>query len=148
MSESVHVAAYVPSEQVERWEERREEFGFQSRSEFVEAMVEAGLKQFDAIVIEPDETNVELRNQRNELRKELDHARERIEELEELLFQSEQQTIQKFIESNPGARYDEIIQHVANTVPGRVTTHLNEMEGDSLYVQDEQYYPTEREGSE
>jgi len=42
-----------------------------SMSEFMEAMVEAGLKKFDTSNVEPDETNRELREQRNELKGEL-----------------------------------------------------------------------------
>jgi hypothetical protein len=53
-----------------------------SVSEFMQAMVETGLKKFDATV-NPDETARELREQRNEL----DHARTRIERFETRLYQ-------------------------------------------------------------
>ncbi len=35
----------------------------------------------------------------------------------------------EYIESNPGASYEEIVQRVINTVPGRVTRQLEELEG-------------------
>jgi len=114
--------------------------GFRSRSEFVEAMIEAGLKKFDTSEVEPDETNHELREQRNHLKAELDRARDRIQELEDTVYHGERQTITEFVEDNPGATYDEIIQHVIDTVPGRVTDQLDDLEGDVLRVEDDGYY--------
>lgn len=140
MSESNHVATYPSDEQLDRWEDRCEEMEFRSRSEFVEAMVEAGLKKFDATDVDPDETNRELREQRNDLKAELDRARTRIQELEDAVYHGERQTITEYVEENPGATYDEIIQHVIDTVPGRVTTHLDDLEGDVLRVEGDGYY--------
>jgi len=140
MSDYNNVATYPSDEQLERWEDRCEEMGFRSRSEFVEAMVEAGLKKFDASEVDPDETNRELRNQRNDLKAELDRARDRIQELEDAVYHGERQAITEFVEENPGATYDEIIQHVIDTVPGRVTDHLDDLEGDVLRVEDDGYY--------
>jgi hypothetical protein len=45
----------------------------------MQSMVEAGMKKFDGSV-EPDETNHELREQRNDLKDELDRTRSRVEE--------------------------------------------------------------------
>jgi len=140
MSDYNNVATYPSDEQLERWEDRCEEMGFRSRSEFVEAMVEAGLKKFDASEVDPDETNRELRDQRNDLKAELDRARDRIQELEDAVYHGERQAITEFVEENPGATYDEIIQHVIDTVPGRVTDHLDDLEGDVLRVEDDGYY--------
>lgn len=135
-----HVATYPSEAQLERWEARCDQLGFRSRSEFVEAMVEAGLKKFDAASVEPDETNRELREQRNDLKAELDRARERIQRLEDAVYHGERQTIKEFVDTNPGASYNEIIQHVIDTVPERVTTHLDDMEGEDLRVEDGRYY--------
>jgi len=140
MSDSNHVATYPSDKQLKRWEKRCEKLGFRSRSEFVEAMVEAGLKKFDAPEIEPDETNRELRTQRNELKTELKRARGRIQELEDVVYQGERQAITEYVEENPGASYDEIIQHVIATVPDRITQHLDDLEGDALQLEDDSYY--------
>jgi hypothetical protein len=143
MSDYNHVATYPSGEQLARWEDRSEEMGFRSRSEFVEAMVEAGLKKFDAEGIEPDESNRELREQRNDLKAELDRARSRIQTLEAAAYDGERREITEFVEANPGATYDEIIQHVMVTVPERVTEHLNDLEGDELQAEEDGYYVRE-----
>jgi len=132
---------YPTEDQYDRWKQQAEEFDM-SVSEFMQAMVEAGLKKFDATV-EPDETARELREQRNGLRDELDHARGRIEELETRLYQGERAAVREYIEENPGATYDEIIQHVVDTVPERVTQHLDDLEGEDVSVEDDRYYPRE-----
>jgi chaperonin GroEL (HSP60 family) len=136
---------YPTVEQYDRWKQRAEEFDM-SVSEFMQAMFEAGLKKFDATV-EPDETARELREQRNDLRDELDHARSRIEDLENRLYQGERAAVRDYVEENRGATYDEIIQHVVDTVPERVTKHLDDLEGEDVQVEDDRYYPREdREG--
>lgn len=143
MSDYSQVSTYPSEDQLERWEARCEEMRFRSRSEFVEAMIEAGLKKFDATEVDPDETNRELREQRNDLKAELDRARDRIQELEDAAYHGERQAIKEFVEENPGATYGEIIQHVIDTVPGRVTDHLDDLEGDVLRVEDDGYYVRE-----
>ena len=144
MANSRHAATYLSEEQYERWQARAEEMGM-SMSEFIESMGEAGMKKFSATV-EPDETNQELREQRRQLKDELDHARSRIQELEDMVYQGERRTIERYVESNPGATYDEIIQHIIDTVPSRVTTQLGDLEGDMLRYEDEGYY-SERKGN-
>ena len=145
MSSDTQPAMTYPTEdQYDRWKQRAEEFDM-SVSEFMAAMVEAGLKKFDASV-EPDETLTELREQRNDLRDELDHARTRIESLEDRIHHGERATIRQFVEENPEATYDEIIQHVLDSAPGRVTNHLADLEGEDLRVEDGGYYPMDTEG--
>lgn len=139
MAESKHAATYPSDQQYDRWQTRANELGM-STSEFIEAMVKAGLKKFDASVA-PDETNRELRQQRNELKDELDRARDRIQDLEDTVYRGERQTITEYVRANPGAQYDEIIRHVMRTVPERVTTHLDDMEGEELLFDDDRYYP-------
>lgn len=140
MGDYNHVATYPSNDQFARWEDHSEEMGFRSRSEFVEAMVEAGLKKFDTPRIEPDETNRELRDQRNDLKTELNRARNRIQELEDAVYDGERQEVVEFVKANPGATYDEIIQRVMVTVPERVTDHLNDLEGDKIRVEDDGHY--------
>jgi len=144
MTDSRHAATYPSAQQYERWEDRADDLGM-STSEFIEAMVEAGMKKFEATV-EPDETNQELREQRNELKTELDRARDRIQELEDAVYHGERRTIKRYVEDNRGATYDEVIQHVINAVPQRVTTHLDDLEGEELRYEDGGYYPTETGG--
>jgi ElaB/YqjD/DUF883 family membrane-anchored ribosome-binding protein len=144
MVDSRHAATYPSEEQYQRWQDRADDLGM-SMSEFMEAMVEAGMKKFD-VSVEPDETNQELRQQRNELKTELDRARDRIQELEDAVYHGERRTIKRYVEDNPGATYDEVIQHVIDTVPQRVTTHLDDLEGDELRYVDGGYYPAESGG--
>ena len=144
MGDSRHAATYPSEEQYQRWQDRADDLGM-SMSEFMEAMVEAGMKKFD-VSVEPDETNQELRQQRNELKTELDRARDRIQELEDAVYHGERRTIKRYVEDNPGATYDEVIQHVIDTVPQRVTTHLDDLEGDELQYVDGGYYPAESGG--
>jgi len=143
MSDTRHAATYLPEEQYERWQKLADNRGM-SMSEFIEAMVEAGLKKFE-LTVQQDVTNHELREQRNELKAELDRARDRIQELEDAIYHGERQTIKQYVEANPGATYDDIIQHVINTVPQRVTTHLDDLEGDELRNTDHGYYPAKNE---
>jgi len=141
MGDYTHVATYPDDDQLERWEQKADDLGFRSRSEFIEAMVEAGLKKFDAASVEPDETNRELREQRNDLKTQLDRARDRIDELEDAVYHGERQAIAEYVEANPGATYDQIFQHVIDTAAGRVTSHLEDMEGDVLRADnDDGYY--------
>jgi len=147
VSESRHAATYPTEEQYERWQSHADEMDMRSMSEFVEAMVEAGLKKFDARSVQPDETNQELRQQRNDLKTELDAARRRIQELEDAAYHGERQEIKDFIETNPGASYDEIIQHIIDTIPERVTAHLDQMEGEYLLIEEDRYYAQEEGNS-
>ena len=145
MADSRHAATYPSEEQYQRWQDRADDLGM-SMSEFMEAMVEAGMKKFD-VTVKPDETNQELREQRNELKGELDRARNRIQELEDAVYHGERRTIKRYVEDNPGATYDHIIQHVIDTVPQRVTTHLDDLEGDELRQEDGGYYPADNGGN-
>jgi hypothetical protein len=143
MGNNQHVATYPAEDQHHRWEDQADALGM-SLSEFVETMVEAGLKKFEPTV-DPDMTNQELRDQRNELKQELDHARTRIQQLEQTAYHGERRTIKRFVNQNPGVTYDEIMQHIIDTVPRRVTMNLDELEGDAIKNTDEGYYPAQTE---
>lgn len=132
---------YPAPEQYEGWKSEAEEMDM-SVSSWIQAMVEAGRKKFDATV-EPDESAQELREQRNDLKDELEHARERVAQLETRLHRGERAVVQEYVEANPGATYSEIVQHVADTVPERVSKHLEELEGQALHVDGDCYYPVE-----
>lgn len=143
-SDSHPTTTYPTEDQYNRWEARADELGM-SMSEFVECMVEAGLKKFE-VSVTPDETNQELREQRNDLKDELDRARRRIEQLEDELHHGERGTIRDYVEANPGATYDEIVQHIIDTAAGRVVSYLEGLEGDKLRVETDDdgtdlYYP-------
>jgi len=145
-SDTQPAMTYPTTEQYERWKDRAAEFDM-SVSEFMQAMVKAGLKKFDAAV-DPDETNQELRQQRNDLKDELARTRGRIRTLEDRLHDDERNTVHQYVENNPGATYDEIIQHVIDTVPERVSDHLDELEGESLTTDDGAYYATDDDASD
>ncbi|RLM47527.1 hypothetical protein DVK00_03190 [Haloarcula sp. Atlit-47R] len=130
---------YPTPEQYQGWKDDAKEMDM-SVSEWMQAMIEAGRKKFDAQV-EPDESAEQLRRQRNDLKTELERARERIQELETQLHHGEQAVIREFVEENPGATFEDITRHVIDTVPERLNRHLDELEGDALYVDDDGYYP-------
>jgi hypothetical protein len=132
---------YPTDAQYARWKDRANEFDM-TVSEFMQGMIEAGMKKFDATV-EPDETTRELRAQRNDLKGELDHARSRIDRLEDRLHRNEYTTVHEYIEENPGATFDEIVQRVIDTVPSRVNTHLTDLEGDHICIEDGRYFPAD-----
>jgi len=132
---------YPASDQYEDWKSDAADMDM-SVSEWMQAMVEAGRKKFDATV-EPDETVRELREQRNDLKEELEHARGRIQKLENQLHRGERETIKEFVRNNPGATRGEIGQRLADTVPERLNPHLDALEGVELEKDGEEYYPVE-----
>lgn len=134
---------YPTPEQYEGWKAEADEMDM-STSEWMQAMIEAGRKKFDAQV-DPDESAQELREQRNDLKEELDRARERIQELETQVHHGEQEAIREFIEENPGATFDDIARKLSETVPNRLNRHLDELEGDAVTVDGDEYYPAEEE---
>ena len=138
---SKQAATYPTEEQYQRWRTQADGRDM-SMSEWMECMIEAGQKKFD-VAVEPDETNQELRDQRNDLREELVRARERIDHLEDRLVRGERGTIKEFIQANPGASYAEIVQHLGNTLPSRVTNHLDDLTGRGIRVDEGAYYPLE-----
>lgn len=134
-------ATYVPEEQYARWASRAEELGM-SVSEFIKSMVEAGNKKFEATV-DPDETDRELREQRNHYKTEFERIQSRVEKLEDRLNQGEKAEIRRYVAENPGATFAEIHQHLIETVPERANRILEELEGDDLRVQADSYYLSE-----
>jgi hypothetical protein len=129
------VAAYPSEEVKKKWQQKADEMGM-SNSEFVCAMVAAGLKKFNR-GIQPHETCDDLRQSRNYYRDELESARAKIEDLEKKNDLSEREAILEYLEDNPGAEYRDIVQHIANTANSRVTQLLDRIEGDEIEI-DEQ----------
>lgn len=138
MRKSIPVTVYVPEGTRDRWKDAAENMEM-SQSEFVAAMTEAGQKKFDT-KIEPDETDDEIREARNYFERELKNERREKEQLEEQLHGGEQQAITNFIESNPGASYQDIVKYVTDTAPSRVSNHLEEMNGQSIWSGGDGYY--------
>ncbi|QWC20816.1 hypothetical protein KI388_07615 [Halorubrum sp. 2020YC2] len=138
-----HVATYPTDEQLERWKCEAAEMDM-SFSEWIQAMVEAGMKKFSPSV-ERDEDINDLRKQRNNLRKELEARRSRVQELETALYQGEREAIAEYIENNPGAEYGEIIQHMMNSTPERVSRQLDVLDGERVRRDEEMFYPIESE---
>lgn len=146
--EKKHVAAHVPMAQYRVWKREADAMD-ESMSTWVQMMTSAGRKKFDRSGLTPDETRIELREQRNDYRDALRDARERINKLERERSASERRAIIEYVEKNPGADKGEILQHVVNTTNGRVSTLLTELEGVEVRVDDEgRFYAGERRNSE
>lgn len=127
---SHHLATYPRDEQYERWKKEADARNM-SMAEFAECMIEAGLKKFE-INVTPDESAAELREQRNDLRDELTHARSRIEKLEQQMYTGERGEILRFIEENGPVGYADIIGHLNVTANQRVVDFLERCEGEAV----------------
>ena len=141
MTDTQMAATYPTEEQYARWKKEADDFDM-STSEFMQAMIEAGMKKFERHV-ETDEDARELRQQRNDLKEELDEARDRIRSLEEQVYSGEKAAVEEFIQDNPGADWGDISRHIADTVPVRVNRHLTELEGEEIYSEGDEFYPME-----
>lgn len=139
------VQSYTKAEQKARWQERAEEKD-RTMSGFIQDMVELGLKVDRGldVTLQPDETNQELREQRDDLKAENDHLRDRISKLEDMLYWSDPAEIERYVEDNPGADFDAIKEHLRATVPERAQSHLTVMEGEELRMNPNGlYFPCE-----
>lgn len=139
--ETATATAYPTVEQYERWKEQANELDL-TASEFIKSMTEVGRKKFE-VAVEPDETSRELREHRNDLKRQLEQARERVKSLEDRLHHGERGQIKQYVEENPGASYADIVQSLSNTLPDRVTKHLDEMEGATVRREGGDYYAAE-----
>lgn len=138
---TVHTQIKQPVGQKERWRERANDLDA-TLSEFIRDMVESGMKPF-ATEVERDESIEELREQRNDLRDELDHARRRIEDLEDQIYRSERAAIDEFVRENPGVEFADVVQYMIDTAGERVGKHLDALTGDSIRYDptEDRYYP-------
>lgn len=121
LSEDTKYAVCYPSVcQYEQWENRSQQMGYTSVSQFMTEMIEAGYTQFNSSITYDEETT-ELRKQRNELKRELDASRERIAHLEEQVYRGEHRAIIEFLrEQETGASFAEIVQYVIDDTPARI----------------------------
>lgn len=133
--------SYPTPEQYDRWTDRADELDM-SVSEFIQNMVEAGLKVdsgFD-VEVQPDESVRDLREQRNDMKEEVDRLRERVAELEERLHDRERRAVIDGVEKSEKATFDQVVDHVQKTAAPRVTRHLEELEGEALERDDEGFW--------
>lgn len=134
---------YPHRQQYEEWQTRAERNGYNSLSQFMIEMIEAGSKEIE-ISVTLDENQAELRSQRNELREQLRKARNRIAELEKEVYSGERQEIINFLaEQTDGATFAEIVQHLVDDAPARVAQQLDEMEGEDLTRENNRYRTSE-----
>jgi hypothetical protein len=131
---------YPSVSQYEQWKEQSEQMGYNSVSQFMTEMVEAGYKQLGEAIIYDQET-AKLRQQRNELKRELDESRERVTRLEEKLYQSERRSIIRFLkQQDNGATFAEIVQHLIDDTPARAAEVLDETEFARIEATDDHYH--------
>lgn len=141
-SETQPTMTYPTNEQHARWKQIAEEMGM-SLSEFIQAMTEAGLKKFE-VDVTPDESASELRRQRNDLKRELDRARDRVTKLEEQVQTRERETILSFVDENPGADLSGIIQELIETTSDRAPKQVEHLVTvGELRYEDGEYYLNE-----
>ena len=62
------------------------------------------------------------------MKAELDNAQQRIDSLERELQYTDQGAAIRFLEENPDADYPEVVEHVQDTAPDRVTRFFEEFE--------------------
>jgi hypothetical protein len=102
-----------------------------SVSEWMKCMVRAGQRKWEATA-EPDVTNQDLRQQRNDLKRQLKAARTRVKKLEDQLHDTEREQVEQFIRDNPGVTRPEVIQYISDEVPSRVARHLDHLLGQGV----------------
>ena len=140
---SKHAATYPAEEQYEQWKEAAEEMGV-TVSEWIEFMVEAGQKEFTRYAEQANSVEG-IRRERNELRSELESARERIQTLEQHLYRGERGVIIEFIENHPGVTKTDIQKHLTATMGPRVEDHMTQLEGIEVEKIGDEYHPIEDE---
>ena len=96
-------------------------------SVFTQAMVASGRTRVTSDPT-PDEPDRELCRRRNDVRDDLVHGRERIDDLESQLLRSERGALIQLVEDTPGMINGEIGQRVVATAPDRLSVHLKERE--------------------
>lgn len=134
----------VPPTLKEKWK-REAERRQMSLSTFGAQMISAGLRDI-SVQFDVDESVIELRGQRNDLREELENARARIEYLENQVFSSERRTVVRYVEENPGVTKEEIGQRLADTIPERLADVLSMTLADELRREGNRFYPQEPDG--
>lgn len=142
MSETQPATTYPPVQLYNQWTDEAEDMDM-STSEWMEAMIEAGRKKFEPSDVHYDEDRTALRQDRARLQDNLAETQAQIDQLQDDLTNTDRATIIEYVNENPGATDDEIIQHLQNTLLDRVIRHLTELEGDTLRLEENRYYPRE-----
>jgi flagellar motility protein MotE (MotC chaperone) len=136
---TTYTVCYPENDTRAEWEDEADDYD-RSLSGFIVSRVEAGRRKFGATV-ESDETRQKLRDLIDNLKAERDHLRKRITKLEDMLARSDSAEIERFIERNPGADFDAIVERLRETAPERANEHLTAMEGESIEDRGDGYYP-------
>lgn len=140
-SDKTVVTTYPPDALADSWATHADSLDM-SVSQYLIRMVEAGRKQID--LQETTSASIrELRQLNTDLERELERQRTRNEELERQLHNTVQSEVIDHVAENPGATTPELIQRVADTVPGRVAGILDLLEGEEIELRDDGYYPLE-----
>ena len=137
-SDKTTAVTYPPKPLYDQWSDHADALDM-SISQFIIRMVAAGrtnISMEDA----SSESVHDLLQQQELLERKIERQREQIQDLERQLQFTPQAEIVDFVKQNPGADSVEIMQHIADTVPGRVASHLDMLEGDVLEVRDAEYY--------
>ena len=135
--------AYPPQTLYDSWDEHAEDLDM-STSQFIIRMVEAGRQNISMDDASATSTR-DLLQERADLKREIQRQRDRIKDLERQLQHSSQSEIVSFITDNPGTTTPDIIQDVADSVPARVASHLDALEGKVVEQRSDGYYPLETE---
>ena len=140
LADDTQPAMCYPKEvQYEHWKCQADKMGYKSVSRFMIEMVETGYKQLD-LTFGYDQETQELREQRNDLKRELDHTRSRLQEVEQQLYEGERESIITFVEDHlDSPTFAEIVQHVINDTPLRVANLLKELDGNRIEYVDGRY---------
>jgi hypothetical protein len=144
--EKAVATTYPPESLYNSWRDHADTLDL-AISQYIIRMVEAGRKQVDLQETTSD-TLRELRQQHTDLQRELEHQRTRNQELERQLHHTAHAEIISYVSENPGVAAPQIIQHIADTVPGRVAGYLDVLEGEELRINQGEYYPVESPTSE
>ncbi|WP_226483098.1 hypothetical protein [Natrinema amylolyticum] len=137
-SDKATAVTYPPQPLYDKWCQQADSLNM-SISQFLIRMVEVGRKQVDLEDI-AEESLRDLHNQVTDLQRELNQQRTRNQKLERQLHRTVHGEILDYVEDNPGVTTPEIMQYVADTVPSRVASYLDLLEGDELELRDGEYY--------
>lgn len=144
MAEKIRAVTRITVEQDERWRLRSDELGYPSLSQFIGAMTESGLKKFDGSVV-TKQTQDKGINTNDSISLELDAAHDEITQLQSQLAREGRDNIVEFVKKKDGPTYSEIVKHIIESTPARVTSQLEAILGDELIVDENgRYYIRER----
>ncbi|MFD1513019.1 hypothetical protein [Halomarina rubra] len=128
-----HLNAYPTTEAAARWSETADALDM-GTSEFICAMVEAGLKKFDATT-DPDDRDLTadvLREQRDDARDEADRLRARVRALEDRLADTDAAATYQYVLAQPGASFADVLGYVRDTSVERVPAHIDAAVADGV----------------